>query len=58
MQLQIMAVPDSPKRLTQLALKAHYQPPQDDAPAWDAIYGGMPFVLAADMDLRRIDAAI
>lgn len=58
MQLQIMAAPDYRTRLTRLALKAHYQPPPEDVPAWDALYGGAPFVLAADMDLRRIDAAI
>lgn len=27
-------------------------------PAWDAIYQGWPFVIAADMDLRRLDTAI
>lgn len=58
MQLQIMAVPDYRTRLTRAALKSYYQPPPEDAPDWDAVYGGMPFVLAADMDLRRIDAAI
>lgn len=57
-QLQIMAVPDYRTRLTQAALKSYYQPPPADAPDWDAVYGRMPFVLAADMDLRRIDAAI
>ena len=58
MQLQIMAAPDYRTRLTQAALKDYYQPPPKDAPAWDAVYKGTPFVLAADMDLRRIDAAI
>lgn len=58
MQLQIMAVPDYRTRLTRAALKSYYQPPPEDAPDWDALYGGMPFVLAVDMDLRRIDAAI
>lgn len=57
-QLQIMAAPDYRVRLTRLALRTHYQPPPEDAPAWDAVYDGAPFVLAADMDLRRIDAAI
>ena len=42
----------------QAALRSYYQPPPADAPDWDAVYGGMPFVLAADMNLRRIDAAI
>ena len=58
MQLQIMSEPDYRTRLTQAALRSYYQPPPADAPDWDAMYGGMPFVLAADMNLRRIDAAI
>lgn len=57
-QLQIMSVPDYRKKLTQAALKNQYQPPPKDAPAWDAVFQGMPFVMAADMDLRRIDTAL
>lgn len=57
-QLQIMAVPDYRKKLTQAALKSQYQPPPKDVPAWDALFQGLPFVMAADMDLRRVDAAI
>lgn len=57
-QLQIMSVPDYRHRLTQAALKNQYQPPPKDTPAWDALFQGMPFVMAADMDLRRIDAAL
>ena len=57
-QLQIMAVPDYRRRLTQAALKNQYQPPPKDTPAWDALFQGLPFVIAADMDLRRVDAAI
>lgn len=57
-QLQIMSIPDYRRRLTQAALKNQYQPPPGDAPAWDALFQGMPFVMAADMDLRRIDAAL
>ncbi len=57
-QLQIMSVPDYRTRLTQAALKHQYQPPPEDVPAWDALFQGMPFVMAADMDLRRVDAAI
>lgn len=58
MQLQIMSVPNYRERLTRATLKAHYRPPPEDAPAWDAVFDGIPFVLAADMDLHRIDAAI
>ena len=57
-QLQIMSVPDYRRRLTQAALKNQYRPPPKDIPAWDAVFHGLPFVMAADMDLRRIDAAI
>ena len=57
-QLQIMAQPDYRTRLARAALKEEYQPPPLDVPAWDAIYQGRPLVIAADMDLRRLDAAI
>lgn len=57
-QLQIMSVPDYRRRLTQAALKKQYQTPPADAPAWDALFQGLPFVMAADMDLRRIDTAV
>lgn len=56
-QLQIMAQPDYRQRLTRLALKGHYRPPPPDRPCWDALFQGQPFVLAADMELRRVDAA-
>lgn len=57
-QLQIMAQPDYRTRLARAALKEEYQPPPPDIPAWDAIYNDRPLVIAADMDLRRLDAAI
>ena len=57
-QLQIMAQPDYRTRLARAALKEAYQPPPLDVPVWDAIYQGRPLVIAADMDLRRLDAAI
>ncbi len=55
-QLQIMSVPDYRRKLTRAALKGQYQPPEN--PAWDALFQGMPFIMAADMDLRRLDAAV
>ena len=58
LQLRIMAQPEYRKRLTMAALKTQYQPPPGDHPEWDAIFQGAPFVMAADMELRRIDAAI
>lgn len=57
-QLQIMAVPGYRTKLTKAALKSQYHPPPPDMPEWDAVFQGVPFVLAADMDLRRADAAI
>jgi hypothetical protein len=58
MQLQIMAQPNYRIRLAKAALKKEYQPRPLEIPAWDAIYQGRPLVIAADMDLRRLDAAI
>ena len=56
-QLQIMAQPDYRQRLTRLALKGHYRPPPENVTCWDALFQGQPFVLAADMDIRRIEMA-
>lgn len=57
-QLQIMAVPDYRVKLAKLMLRSAYRPPPEDTPAWDATYQNRPFVIGADMNLRRIDAAI
>ena len=57
-QFQIMAAPDYRARLTRAALNSQYRPPPDDVPEWDAMFQGVPFLMAADMDLRRINAAI
>ena len=57
-QLRIMAQPDYRRRLTVAALNSYYRPPPQEHPEWDAIFDGVPFVMAADMELRRIDAAI
>lgn len=57
-QLQIMTVPDYRVKLTRLMLRSAYQPPPEDIAAWDATYQNRPFVIGADMNLRRIDAAI
>lgn len=56
-QLRLMSVPDYRIVLTKAALKGQYSPPPEDVPFWDAFYLGMPFVMAADMDLKRIDKA-
>lgn len=58
MQLQIMAQPNYRARLAQAALRENYQPPPLDVSVWDAIYRSKPLVIAADMDLHRLDNAI
>ncbi len=58
MQLKIMSIPHYRMKLTKAALMQHYRPPPADVPEWDAMYGGTPLILAADMDLRRVDAGI
>ncbi len=58
LQLRIMAQPDYRRRLTMAALKAQFEPAPGEHPEWDAMFQGAPFVMAADMDLRRIDTAI
>ena len=54
-QLRIMAQPNYREALTRAVLKGRYQPPAGRG--CDALFDGAPFYLAADMELRRIDAA-
>ena len=56
-QLCLMAQPNYRAKLTQLALGSSGLPPPADRPEWDAMYQGVPFIMAADMDFHRIDAA-
>ena len=58
LQLRIMGVPNYRELLARIILKSHYVPPPANRPMYDALYQGVPFVMAADMDLRRIDAAV
>ena len=58
LQLRIMGVPNYHELLARIILKSHYVPPSADRSMYDALYQGVPFVMAADMDLRRIDAAL
>jgi hypothetical protein len=58
MQLRMMTMPDYRHRLSLLALNDQYQPSPKDVPEWDAMYQGNPFVVAVDMELRRLDTAI
>lgn len=57
MQLKIMSEPDYRNRLTRAALRGQYRPPPDGLDC-DALFDGIPFLMAADMDLRRSDAAV
>ena len=57
-QLRLMSVPDYRQWFTKATLQSEYEPPPADMPDWDAMFRGAPFVIAADMDLRRIDRAI
>lgn len=58
MQLKIMSISHYRMKLTKAALMQHYRPPPADVPEWDAMYGGTPLILAADMDLRRVETGI
>lgn len=58
LQLRILALPDYRRELTRAILKSHYVPPPKGRPLYDALYNGVPFLMAADMDLRRIESAI
>ena len=58
LQLRILATPNYRQELTQAALKSRYTPPPESFPLCDAWFQGAPFLMAADMDLRRIDDAV
>ena len=58
LQLRIMGVPNYRELLARIILKSHYVSPPANRAIYDALYQGVPFVMAADMDLRRIDAAL
>ena len=58
LQLCIMGVANYRELLARIILKSHYVSPPANRAMYDALYQGVPFVMAADMDLRRIDAAV
>lgn len=58
LQLRIMGAPNYRELLAKIILKSKYVPPPENRPMYDALYQGAPFIMAADMDLRRIDAAV
>lgn len=57
-QLNVLSQPDYRTRLTRAILKSRYTPPLEGHSEWDAMYEGSPFVLAVDMELKRVKAAI
>ena len=58
LQLRILGVPNYRELLARIILKSHYVPPPANRTMYDALYQGVPFIMAADMNLRRIDAAV
>ena len=58
LQLRVMGVPNYRELLARIILKSHYVPPPTNRTMYDAMYQGAPFVMAADMNLRRVDAAV
>ena len=58
LQLRILGIPNYRELLAKIILKSHYIPPPADRTMYDALYQGVPFIMAADMNLRRIDAAV
>ena len=58
LQLRILGIPNYRELLARIILKSHYVPPPADRTMYDALYQGVPFVMAADMNLRHIDAAV
>ena len=58
LQLRIMGTPNYRELLARIILKSHYIPPPVNRAMYDALYQGVPFIMAADMNLRRIDAAV
>ena len=58
LQLRILGIPNYRELLAKIILKSHYVPPPADRAMYDALYQGVPFIMAADMDLRRINVAL
>jgi hypothetical protein len=56
-QLRVMSQPDYRVKLVRAALPWDYLPPPASGADCDGIFEGAPLLMAADMDLRRVDAA-
>ena len=58
LQLRILGTPNYRELLARIILKSHYVQPPANRTMYDALYQGVPFIMAADMDLRRINVAL
>ena len=58
LQFRILGIPNYRDLLAKIILKSHYVPPPTNRAMYDALYQGVPFVMAADMNLRHIDATV
>ena len=58
LQLRIMSVPEYRQWISRMVLSDKYKEADGEVEEWDAMYDRKPFVVAVDMDLRRIDSAI
>ena len=56
-QLLVMGTPNYREKIAQLMLADAYQPPRSDLPDADATLEGFPFVVAMDMDVKRLQRA-
>ena len=57
-QLHIMTRTDYREQMAKLALSDYFEMPPAEHPEWDAMYKGTPLIMAADMDVKRLDAAV
>ena len=57
-QLRLLSRKNYRTVMTRVALRENYIPPPPEHPEWDALYHNAPLVMAADMDLRRIEKAV
>ena len=58
LQLQVLSIPNYRQQLTHALLRSKYISPPDSFPWCDAFFKDAPFIMAVDMDLRRIEAAL
>ncbi len=57
LQLAVMCQPDYRSRLARLVLGTRFRPPDEGLPDCDGLSRDRPFLIAVDMDLKRIERA-